>query len=111
MGYDRGVQPIVVGSPILSRATVSWRDRTILDLTRRTLVAAGDVADDFGAAVRALQEATELVIPSGRIYRLGEGPAVGSLVSRVGIAVRGRVIVVVRVDEHGHAAVLEPLLR
>lgn len=61
---------------------VSARDARIL-----ALVAAKQPAD-FAAAVDALREATEAVIPNGRVYFLGQsasGPIVGSLISGVGI--------------------------
>lgn len=70
---------------------ISRRDRQIVELALRKLGGAGF---DFGDALRALREATEELIPNGRVYFLGEaagddgatsGPIVGSLISKVGI--------------------------
>lgn len=72
-------------------------DRAILALARRNV---GDT-NDFGAAVRALGEATERLIPAGRVYVLGAYggvPIVGSVVSGVGIVCDARRIRLVRVE-------------
>src|SRR5690348_15793076 len=71
--------------PCLSRLALSRRDRTILTFALRKL---GGGHGDFGDAVRALREATEELIPHGRVYFLGaaaNGPMIGSIVSGVGI--------------------------
>ncbi len=64
---------------------VSPRDLRILALARAKL---GDRGATFDEACRVLAAAVAEVIPSGRIYLLGEragAPIVGSIISRVGI--------------------------
>ena len=83
-------------SPVLSR-----RDRRII---QHALTKVGGTRMSFGDAVRALQEAAQEVIPSGRIFLLGSddhGPIIGSLVSGVGIAEADRGIKLVRVRADG----------
>ena len=63
---------------------VSRRDRQILGLALRKL---GGVRFDFCDALFAVREATEELIPNGRVFFLGasSGPMFGSIISRVGI--------------------------
>jgi hypothetical protein len=80
----------------LERLGFTPRDRAILALARRTV---GE-SHDFGEALRALRDATERLIPAGRVYVLGESagaPIIGSIVSGVGIARSARGIELVRV--------------
>jgi hypothetical protein len=79
----------VAFAPPLVGPSISRRDRRILALTRR-LLGSGPV--DFGEALRALKEATEALIPAGRIYVLGSSggsPVAGSIISGVGLALDG----------------------
>jgi hypothetical protein len=79
---------------------LSPRDRQILALTRDKL--RGSHAP-FGEAARALLEATEELIPAGRLYVLGataRAPVVGSIISGVGIAAIDDCVVLVRVVEN-----------
>lgn len=83
---------------------LSRRDQRIIELA---LTKVRGTRVGFGDAMRALQEAVEEVIPSGRIFFLGSddnGPIVGSLLSGVGIveAEHGIKLVRVRADR-GHA--------
>lgn len=83
----------------LERHGFTKRDRTILALAREQVAG----SRDFGEAFRALREATERLIPAGRVYFLGErngAPIVGSIVSGIGIAHGARGIELVRVA-HG----------
>jgi hypothetical protein len=91
---------------------VSRRDRKIVELALRKL---GRATFDFGDALRALREATEELIPDGRLYFLAEaagddgdedGPIVGSLISRVGIVERATGIELVQVGHCGEIHVL-----
>lgn len=92
---------------ILARTSglqLSVRDRRIIDLAL-TKVRATRV--NFGEAMRALQEAAEEAIPSGRIFFLGSddnSPIVGSLLSGVGIVETERGIRLVRVHPNGDHA-------
>ena len=84
-------------SPILRPAplAVSARDRRIIERAQRLL---GGSAD-FGDALRALREATEEIIPDGKVFFLGGTPdsaIVGSIVSGVGIVERPSGIELVR---------------
>lgn len=74
------------------------RDRQILTLARRRLLGAADCR--FEEAARALREATEEVIPAGRVFFLGggdRGPILGSLITGVGITESDEAVRVVRV--------------
>lgn len=81
---------------------ISRRDQRIVELALRKLGGAGF---DFGDALRALREATEELIPDGRMYFLAgadgtaSGPIVGSLISGVGIVERAVGIDLVRVSD------------
>ena len=75
--------------------TLSDRDRRIIELARAKLGAQVSFSD----AMRALREATEELIPGGRVFFLGVidgGPVAGSLVSGVGIVERESGIELVR---------------
>jgi hypothetical protein len=79
---------------------VSARDRRIIARAQRLL--GGGTA--FGEAVRALRQATEELIPDGKVFFLGGTPdsaIVGSLVSGVGIVERASGIELVRRDRAG----------
>ena len=83
----------------LARHGFTRRDRAILALARRHVGG----STDFGEALRALREATERLIPAGRVYLLGErggAPIVGSIVSGIGISPGPRGVQLVRVA-HG----------
>jgi hypothetical protein len=74
---------------------LSARDSRILALAARRATN----PKDFEAALRALRDAVEELIPAGRIFFLGagtDGPIVGSLVSGVGITVEREEIIIVR---------------
>jgi hypothetical protein len=88
---------------------ISRRDRKIVGRALRKLGGAGLGFDD---ALRALREATEELIPDGRVYFLGaagaagsagtaSGPIVGSLISGVGIVESATGIELVRVERGG----------
>jgi hypothetical protein len=83
-------------SPILTPAAhaMSLRDRAILSLATRKLAGG---RRSFDEAVRALREAVEESIPSGRLFLLGRGRVVGSILSGVGIMEAHDGIRVVRV--------------
>jgi hypothetical protein len=81
--YSFGMLSLVSPPDWAAHLALSARDRDILAWTRR-LYDGGD----FDQTVRALSDATKIVIPAGRIYVLGSrdgAPIYGSLVSRVGI--------------------------
>ena len=93
---------------------ISRRDQQIVELALRKL---GRADFDFGDALRALREATQELIPDGRVYFLAEGadadgaprgPIVGSLISRVGIVERATGIELVQV---GHGGEIRALAR
>jgi hypothetical protein len=72
------------------------RDRAIL---ARAFALLGDGPATFADAVRALQQATEELIPAGRVFVVGstpDGPIVGSQITRVGIVEHASGIRVVR---------------
>src|SRR5438067_702351 len=100
--------PDRVSFPHGLRVRLSSRDRAILELTRQKLAG---VAVDFGTAAAALGEATEELIPSGRVYLLGDGRVVGSLVSGIGIAKVAHTIAVVQVDRAGARTIVGRLIR
>jgi hypothetical protein len=79
----------------VARPRLSARDEQILALARSPL------HTDFASAVRALHDAVLAVIPAGRIYVLGDGPIIGSLISGVGIVEREHGIELVRVARDG----------
>ena len=67
--------------------SISLSDRDLV-IVRHALRKLGSDRFGFGDAVRALTDATEEIIPSGRCYLLGEplgAPIIGSRVSGVGI--------------------------
>jgi hypothetical protein len=93
-----------VSAKLVARASrqlqISRRDRRIIELA---LTKVRGTRANFSDAMRAIQEAAEEVIPSGRIFFLGSddnGPIVGSLLSGVGIveAEHGIKLVRVRLD-------------
>jgi len=69
-------------------------DRTILARARVGL----PVDCSFDDALSALGRVVRETIPNGRIFYLGEGPVVGSLVSGVGLSPSPRGILVVQID-------------
>ena len=84
---------------------VSRRDRRILELARAKLDGA---RGEFADAMRALREATEELIPDGRVYFLGvedTAPVVGSIVSGVGIVERAAGIQLVRTHNGGFSPI------
>lgn len=84
-----------------SDLAISRRDRRILELALAKLHGA---RVDFNEAIGALREATEEVIPDGRVFRLGAAdtaPIVGSIVSGVGIVECASGIRLVRVHGSG----------
>lgn len=83
----------------ISDLKVSRRDRRIVGLALHKL---GGADFDFDDALYALREATEELIPDGRVFYLGaaSGPMFGSIISRVGIAESATGIDLVRVA-HG----------
>ena len=84
---------------------MSPRDRRIIE--RAQQLAGG--RPDFGDALRALRQATEEIIPDGKVFFLGGAPGsaiVGSIVSGVGIVQRVTGIEIVRVDRAGSATPL-----
>jgi hypothetical protein len=98
------------GLDVLPASVLSVRDRAILGLTRHALRGA---QGDFPAALRALQEAVERLIPAGRTYCLGDytfGPIIGSIISGVGLAQDADGIVVVRARRGAPIALLGRLV-
>jgi hypothetical protein len=93
---------------------ISRRDQQIIGLALRKL---GRARFSFEEALRALREATEELIPDGRVYFLGvpgaagsegtaSGPIVGSLISGVGIVESATGIELVRVERGGEVRTL-----
>jgi hypothetical protein len=94
--------PVEIVARQAGQLQLSRLDRRIIDLA---LTKVRGTRVDFADAMRALQEAAEEVIPSGRIFFLGSddnGPIVGSLLSGVGIVEAEQAIKLVRV--HADAA-------
>ena len=85
------MSPLLRSRPL----AVSARDRRILERARELL----GTSADFGDAMRALRDATEEIIPDGKVFFLGGTPdsaIIGSLVSGVGIVQRAIGIELVR---------------
>jgi hypothetical protein len=88
------------------RASLTARDRDILILACRKL---GGSTVEFSEALRALREAVEELIPAGRTYYLPSGmgePAIGSIISGVGIAAGSDGVLVVRIAPNGGRTLL-----
>jgi hypothetical protein len=102
----RGQPELRAHSATFTHPGLSERDRAIFARVCRRLEGA---PVDFDQASRALREAVEELIPSGRVYLLGaieSGPVVGSLISGVGIAPGAASPLVVRVARDGRVTTL-----
>lgn len=102
-------EPVTVSSDRSLRLHLSERDFRIILLALRKLQGA---RVDFAEAIRALREAVEETIPTGRIFLLGQsdqgprvspsvGPIVGSIISGVGIAESSTGVRLLRVARDG----------
>lgn len=89
--------PVEIVARTSGHLQLSRRDQRIIDLA---LTKVRGTRVNFDDAMRALQEAVEELIPSGRIFFLGSddnGPIVGSLLSGVGVLETEHGIKLVRV--------------